>query len=80
MFKSGENVALSGKVVNDIHYKRLCELFKDHGGEVVLGNRNAHLNNKLTFSVILNPKKDSPLMQDEIFGPIFPLLTYSNFD
>ena len=44
MFKSGENVALSGKVVNDIHYKRLCELFKDHGGEVVLGNRNAHLN------------------------------------
>jgi len=47
MFANGEVVAESGQVVNDVHYKRLCDLFKDHGGEVVLGNENAHMDNKL---------------------------------
>ena len=80
MFNNCETPAESGKIINEFHYKRLCDLFKDHGGEVVIGNQNAHLDSNLQPSVILNPIKDSPLMKEEIFGPIFPLLTYENID
>ena len=63
-----------------MHHERLCSLFKNHGGKVIMGNENAHNDKYLRFSVILNPDKGSKLMKDEIFGPIFPLLTYKNID
>lgn len=31
-------------------------------------------------AVILNPLQDSPVMQEEIFGPILPVVTYRNID
>jgi len=31
-------------------------------------------------TIILNPTKDSPLMNEEIFGPILPILTYKNLE
>ena len=80
MFNNCETPAESGKIINEFHYNRLCDLFKDHGGQVVIGNSNAHIDRNLKPSVILNPNKDSSLMKEEIFGPIFPLLTYKNID
>ena len=80
MFQNGENPATSGKIINEFHYNRICDLFKDHGGEVVMGNPNAHVDKNLQPSIVLNPKKDSPLMTEEVFGPIFPLLTYKDLD
>lgn len=68
-----------GKIINEFHYKRLCSLFADHGGKVVLGNPNAHEDMNLQPAVILNPSKDSKLMTEEIFGPILPLIVYKDF-
>jgi len=45
---------------------------------VVIGNEKAHLDKDLKPSVILNPSPESPLMKDEIFGPILPIITYKN--
>jgi acyl-CoA reductase-like NAD-dependent aldehyde dehydrogenase len=28
----------------------------------------------------MNPNKDSAIMQEEIFGPVLPILVYKNFD
>lgn len=70
----------TGKIINEFHYKRLCGLFADHGGEVVIGNPNAHQDFNLQPSVILNPSKTSPVMTDEIFGPILPMLVYRDFN
>ena len=75
-----ETPADSGKIVNEFHYNRLCDLFKDHGGEIVIGNQNTYQDRNLKPTLILNPDKNSELMKDEIFGPIFPLITYSNLD
>ena len=80
MFNDNTEEGMSGHVINEFHYNRLCDLFKDHGGEVVMGNSQAHVDRRLQPAIILNPAKDSPLMKDEIFGPIFPLLTYKNID
>jgi aldehyde dehydrogenase (NAD+) len=66
-----------GKAVNDFHHDRICALFKDHGGQVLFGNENAHVDKKLTPTIILQPKLSSPLMQEETFGPILPLISYS---
>jgi len=44
------------------------------------GNANAHQDMILQPTIVLNPRKDSELMNEEIFGPIFPILTYSNID
>lgn len=53
---------------------------KDHQGNVVMGNPNAHADSNLTPTVILDPSPDSPLMQSEIFGPILPIITYQKIE
>jgi len=49
---------------------------KDHQGSVVLGNDSPIEDENLTPTVILNPSKDSALMNEEIFGPILPIITF----
>ena len=70
----------SGKIINSFHYKRLCGLLEDHGGEVIFGNGEAYKDYKLDLTVIKNPRYDSAIMQDEIFGPLLPLITFREFD
>jgi len=55
-------------------------MLEDHGGQVIFGNANAHKDFKLDLTVIKNPRKDSSMMQDEIFGPILPMITYQTID
>lgn len=31
-------------------------------------------------TIIFNPNRDSQILDEEIFGPVLPILTYSNFD
>lgn len=73
-------VETAGKVVNEFHYKRLCGMLADHGGEVVIGNANAHNDMYLKPTVILNPRKDAACMTEEIFGPILPVITYKDIN
>lgn len=79
-YKNGANSEDCGKVINEFHHNRLCDLFKDHGGVVAVGNPKAHLDKQLEPTMILNPNLDSPLMKNEIFGPILPIVTYTNID
>lgn len=79
-FDDGRNVDDMGRVINDFHHSRLCELLRDHQGTVVVGNANAFNDKNLVPTVVLNPSKDSALMKDEIFGPILPIITYESLD
>lgn len=65
-----------GRVVNDFHLNRLCDLLKDHGGNVAIGNPRAYEDKNLTPTVIINPDVNSAVMKDEIFGPILPVYTF----
>lgn len=74
----GDLPFLGKKVVSRLHYERICRLLKDHGGEVVFGNGDAHKDMRLTPTVIVNPSDDSALMNEEIFGPVLPVKTYQD--
>ena len=69
-----------GKVVNDFHINRLINMLKDHQGNVIIGNPNAYEDKVLTPTVIMNPSRDAPLMKDELFGPILPVLSFQTID
>lgn len=69
-----------GKVINDFHVKRLTKLLDTSGGEVVYGGRvNAEVKH-IQPTIILNPKADSPIMCEEIFGTILPIFIYKNLE
>ena len=70
-----------GKIVNQFHVERLEKLLKDnHGGNVLYGGTIKKESRFISPTVIEEPKKDSKMMQEEIFGPILPIFYYSNIE
>lgn len=64
-------------IINDKHYTRLKQLLKE--GHIVIGGRSDDSTRKIEPTVIVDPQMDKPLMNDEIFGPILPVITYTTF-
>ena len=71
-------------IVSDRHYRRLIGLLDDARarGASVVGLEPAgepHTDartRKLAPTLVLNPQEDMQVMQEEIFGPVLPVLTY----
>jgi aldehyde dehydrogenase (NAD+) len=69
-----------GRIITDWHCDRLEELIKNSGGEVVLGGEVDKTKNYVAPTVIVNPKEDSKLLTEEIFGPIVPVKTFKHIN
>lgn len=69
-----------GKIINDFHVKRLTNLLDTSGGQIVYGGRVNDKARHIQPTLILNPKEDSPIMNEEIFGPILPIFIYKNLE
>ncbi len=74
-------------VVNERHYARLQSLLKDaqdKGATVVeINPANEKVDEstgKIPPTVLLNTNDDMSVMQDEIFGPLLPILPYDKLD
>jgi len=67
-----------GKIINDFHTKRLEKLIQTAGGDILYGGKINHEKRHIQPTLILNPGIDSPIMQEEIFGPVLPIFTYKN--
>lgn len=64
------------RIVNDRHFARLKNLLS--GGTILTGG-HSNSNTRYMAPTILSPHSMSePLMTDEIFGPLLPILTYSD--
>ncbi len=67
-----------GKIINEKHFERLLGLIDSkkvvHGGDV---DRKAC---KISPTVMDNVDITDAVMEEEIFGPILPILTYDSFD
>ena len=67
-----------GKIINEKQFNRLLSYLDS--GTVVHGG--GHDRNKLYIepTIIENISPGSPLMKDEIFGPILPVISFENFE
>ncbi|KAH9579843.1 Aldehyde dehydrogenase domain [Trypanosoma melophagium] len=63
-------------IVNANHFKRLANLLK--GGTVVFGGEMDESSLTIAPAVLTNVPLDHPLMTDEIFGPLLPLIPFEN--
>jgi len=71
----GENPEASesyGRIVNDRHFDRLSEL--TGSGDVAIGGQSNAGSRYIAPTVLTGVSADSLVMQEEIFGPILPIL------
>lgn len=67
-----------GKIINEKHFTRLVNLIKKD--KLLAGGTYDEETLKLSPTVMNNVTWDDEIMQEEIFGPILPIITYKNFD
>ncbi|GAS99794.1 aldehyde dehydrogenase [Mycolicibacterium canariasense] len=73
--------ATGGKrIVNGRHFDRLTTAVAATTGDVVLGGGSDAAALEIDPTVVVDPALDEPLMTDEIFGPILPIVTVQNLD
>jgi aldehyde dehydrogenase (NAD+) len=65
-----------GRIISHRHFERLQPLLKD--GKIVIGGQTKPEEKYIAPTVIDGVSWESPLMQEEIFGPILPVLEYEN--
>lgn len=67
-----------GRIINERHFMRINRYLSDgvlyHGGETQPDNLY------IAPSIIRHPSTDSPVMKEEIFGPVLPILTYRDIN
>ena len=64
------------KIVNEKHFTRLTRLLE--GGNLLLGGQ--FRDGRIAPTLVDGVDGSSPVMQEEIFGPILPLLTYRELE
>lgn len=63
-----------GRIVNARHLARLADLLERGAGTIAVGGTVDEGDRFVAPTVTVDPSPDSPLMQEEIFGPILPVL------
>lgn len=79
----GKNIKESpdfGRIVNEKHYNRLNELLEIHKNNIVFGGKSSKEDLYIEPTILENINVQDKVMQEEIFGPILPILTYDSFD
>ena len=77
-FFPNENYSDMPVIVNDKHFARLLGLLK--GEKILLGGKNNPGKRFIEPTVLDEITFDSPIMQEEIFGPILPVIVYDTID
>lgn len=66
------------KIVNEKHFNRLKNLIAT--GEVIVGGDSNNATLQISPTLLDHVTWDDPVMQEEIFGPILPVLEYDEID
>jgi len=66
------------RIINDRHFDRLVSLLQQ--GDIYCGGRFNKESLYISPTIIENISSDQPIMQEEIFGPILPVIEYENLE
>lgn len=67
-----------GKIINEKHFSRISGLINPE--KVVCGGKSNHQTLQIEPTVMDNVTFEDAVMQEEIFGPVLPILTYDSID
>lgn len=69
-------------IINSRHFERLTKLLEDEkvSDKVVFGGQRDKKNLKIAPTILLDIPQDSLIMNEEIFGPILPILTVNKIE
>ena len=72
------------KIINGKHFQRLVSLIEGTKSssteKIITGGIYDPVSEKVAPTLIENVLWDSPLMKEEIFGPLLPILTFKSYD
>lgn len=73
-----QNSAHYARIINQRHWQRLTSYLKN--AEIIFGGKCNEEDLFIAPTIIDNPGLTSPLMNEEIFGPILPIITYKKIE
>jgi aldehyde dehydrogenase (NAD+) len=68
------------RIINDRHFTRVTGLLAGAGGTVASGGRTNDATRFIEPTIVVDPDLDAPVMQEEIFGPVLPVVSVANVD
>ncbi len=66
------------KIINEKHFQRLLSLMKDE--EIVIGGQSSKETNQIAPTILDHVSWNSAIMQEEIFGPILPVMEFNSLE
>ncbi|WP_420877643.1 aldehyde dehydrogenase [Staphylococcus petrasii] len=69
-----------GRIVNEKHFNRLSELLAVHQNEISFGGKTDASERYIEPTILEGINPSHKIMQEEIFGPLLPIITYDDFD
>ncbi len=70
------------KIINSYHFERLAKLLEQthKKGQILKGGAFNNYAQKIEPTIIDIKKEDDPLLEEELFGPLLPILSTSNLN
>ena len=71
------------QVVNDSHYQRIRRLLTDaqaQGGKLITGGQTDDAGRFIAPTLIEGMSRNAAIMSEEIFGPLLPIITFTDLD
>jgi len=73
-----KNSSTYSRLIHPLHTQRVADMLKGSESKIIHGSmEDIEVNGRFIPPIIVDePEKDSPLMTEEIFGPILPIISY----
>lgn len=65
-----------GRIINTSHFDRITNLLK--GQNIIYGGITDRVEKYISPTIIMDPDPNSPLMREEVFGPVLPIIGYTD--
>lgn len=66
------------KIINERHFERITKLLENEN--IIFGGKASKDLLKIEPTLVDNPKLESPIMNEEIFGPIIPIISFEKIE